>query len=419
LHQPGEFSAGVCVVAHRVFQGVIACDNSNGLNQLLAMSDTPSLSNPLPAGLRWYVRLSKVVLGLALAFWALLLLASLALHFLIVPRIIDWRTEIEDAASQAWGVQVSIGQLSSVSDGLVPSFEVSDFVLRNAQGDDVLHLPKLRASLSPASLLQLSLERIELDGPVLEVRRNADGAWRVAGIDLGAGESSAFADWLLRQPELRIAQGQVRWVDDLLQQAPVQWSDVNLLMRNGLRSHDIRLDANPPPSWGQRISLQGEFTQAFLNRHASDLRTWRGRVYAELPQLELAPWGVYAKAMTGLSIDAGGGWVRVWADWDRGEWLQPGQHLDLIGAYTPHMREVDDTAMSRARVFVDSRATTVHHIGEIMEPLKSGALRDIIADFYDDPALFTRHSADEITIAKNGGGAHLDLMTATYIAAQG
>jgi ornithine cyclodeaminase len=102
----------------------------------------------------------------------------------------------------------------------------------------------------------------------------------------------------------------------------------------------------------------------------------------------------------------------------RGDWLQPGQHLDLIGAYTPAMREVDDTAMARARVFVDSRATTVHHIGEIMSPIASGAIResDIIADFYDDPSLFTRRSADEITIAKNGGGAHLDLMTASYIA---
>ncbi len=102
----------------------------------------------------------------------------------------------------------------------------------------------------------------------------------------------------------------------------------------------------------------------------------------------------------------------------KGEWLQPGQHLDLIGAYTPHMREVDDAAMARARVFVDSRATTVHHIGEIMAPLQSGALReaDIVADFYDDPALFSRKSEDEITIAKNGGGAHLDLMTAHYIA---
>jgi ornithine cyclodeaminase len=102
----------------------------------------------------------------------------------------------------------------------------------------------------------------------------------------------------------------------------------------------------------------------------------------------------------------------------KGDWLQPGQHLDLIGAYTPAMREVDDTAMSRARVFVDARATTLHHIGELMSPIASGAITeaDVIADFYDDPTLYTRLSADEITIAKNGGGAHLDLMTATYIA---
>ncbi len=100
----------------------------------------------------------------------------------------------------------------------------------------------------------------------------------------------------------------------------------------------------------------------------------------------------------------------------RGDWLRPGQHLDLIGAYTPAMREVDDTAMSRARVFVDSRATTVHHIGEIMAPIASGALTEagIVADLYDPPALW-RRSPDDITIAKNGGGAHLDLMTADWI----
>lgn len=102
----------------------------------------------------------------------------------------------------------------------------------------------------------------------------------------------------------------------------------------------------------------------------------------------------------------------------KGEWLQPGQHLDLIGAYRPDMREVDDGAMARARVFVDARATTVHHIGELMAPIRSGAITeaDVLADFYDIASgAFTRQSDDEITIAKNGGGAHLDLMTATYI----
>ena len=102
----------------------------------------------------------------------------------------------------------------------------------------------------------------------------------------------------------------------------------------------------------------------------------------------------------------------------KGDWLQPGQHLDLIGAYTPAMREVDDRAMQRARIFVDARATTIHHIGELIDPIASGAITeaDVIADFYDDPGLYARRSDDEITIAKNGGGAHLDLMTATYIA---
>jgi ornithine cyclodeaminase len=101
-----------------------------------------------------------------------------------------------------------------------------------------------------------------------------------------------------------------------------------------------------------------------------------------------------------------------------GDWLQPGQHLDLIGSYTPAMREVDDTAMARARVFVDARATTVNHIGELMDPIAHGVMTeaDVIADFYDDPTLYARRSDDEITIAKNGGGAHLDLMTAMYIA---
>lgn len=102
----------------------------------------------------------------------------------------------------------------------------------------------------------------------------------------------------------------------------------------------------------------------------------------------------------------------------RGAWLQPGQHLDLIGAYTPAMREVDDEAMARARLFVDSRETTLGHIGELIEPIRSGAISesDVIADFYDDPAFYSRRSPDDITIAKNGGGAHLDLMTADYIA---
>lgn len=99
----------------------------------------------------------------------------------------------------------------------------------------------------------------------------------------------------------------------------------------------------------------------------------------------------------------------------RGDWLRPGQHVNLIGAYRPDMREADDAALRRARIFVDSFDTTVEHIGELKIPLAEGVIAraDLVADFYDLDA-FTAGPGD-ITLFKNGGGAHLDLMTGRYI----
>jgi ornithine cyclodeaminase/alanine dehydrogenase-like protein (mu-crystallin family) len=105
----------------------------------------------------------------------------------------------------------------------------------------------------------------------------------------------------------------------------------------------------------------------------------------------------------------------------RGAWLQPGQHVDLIGAYRPDMREADDEALCRARLFVDSRDTVLDHIGEFKTPLAKGVISrdDVVADFYDLPGgNFTRRNDDEITLFKNGGGGHLDLMTSRYILQQ-
>ncbi len=99
----------------------------------------------------------------------------------------------------------------------------------------------------------------------------------------------------------------------------------------------------------------------------------------------------------------------------RGDWLQPGQHVDLIGAYRPDMREVDDAAILRSRIFVDNLHTTVGHIGELKIPIAKGVIDSshVVADYYD-LGKFQR-SDDDITLFKNGGGAHLDLMTARYI----
>ena len=99
-----------------------------------------------------------------------------------------------------------------------------------------------------------------------------------------------------------------------------------------------------------------------------------------------------------------------------GEWFQPGQHIDLIGAYRPDMREANDAAILRSRVFVDNRQTVLDHIGELKDPIVSGIVGPdhVIADYYDISSMVRQNDA-EITLFKNGGGAHLDLMTSRYI----
>lgn len=102
----------------------------------------------------------------------------------------------------------------------------------------------------------------------------------------------------------------------------------------------------------------------------------------------------------------------------RGAWLRPGTHVDLVGAYLPDMREADDDAIRRARVFVDTRGG-MKESGDIAQPLASGALAESdIAGDLPDLARGTspgRQAADEITLFKSVGNAVEDLAAATYL----
>lgn len=101
----------------------------------------------------------------------------------------------------------------------------------------------------------------------------------------------------------------------------------------------------------------------------------------------------------------------------RGAWLRPGTHVDLIGAFKPSMREADDEVLQRGRLFVDARETTIDEIGELMIPIAERVISaaDVLGDHYDLVAGCSgRTDREQITVFKNGGGAHLDLMTAHH-----
>jgi ornithine cyclodeaminase len=103
----------------------------------------------------------------------------------------------------------------------------------------------------------------------------------------------------------------------------------------------------------------------------------------------------------------------------RGCWIKAGTHIDLIGAYKKDMREADDALIARGALFVDSRETTIKHIGELDIPISRGVISadSVLGDLYDLTAKSPprRRGSDIITIFKNGGGAHLDLMISAYV----
>jgi ornithine cyclodeaminase len=101
-----------------------------------------------------------------------------------------------------------------------------------------------------------------------------------------------------------------------------------------------------------------------------------------------------------------------------GDWLGDGQHIDLVGAYTPDMRESDDTAVRRARVYVDTRAGALKEGGDIVQPLTNGTIggADVIGDLYElsrgQRAGRAPGDATSITLFKSVGAALEDLAAA-------
>lgn len=103
----------------------------------------------------------------------------------------------------------------------------------------------------------------------------------------------------------------------------------------------------------------------------------------------------------------------------KGSFVRPGTHVDLVGAYSRSMRESDDALIRESSIYVDCYDTTLNQAGDISVPIDSGviAATDIRGDLFElvkKPCW--RDSDEEITLYKNGGGAHLDLMIAAYLA---
>ena len=278
--------------------------------------------------------LSKLLLGLAIAAWVIFALAWMALHWVIVPRIGELRPRLEMEASLVLGIPVKIGEISAKSVGIIPSFELKDVALLDAAGREALKLPRILTSVSPASLLQLSVEQIFIESPELDIRRDVQGKLTIAGLDFSKDDknSGGAADWFFSQPEFVIRNGMVHWVDEMPNGVlgvppPLTLSQVDFVSRNPLNKHELRLDATPPAVWGDRFSMRGLFTQSLLSTDKGKFKDWTGQLYTDFSKIDVSEISRYVK-LNGQS-GRGVGVLKAWTSFAKGEWASTTADVSL------------------------------------------------------------------------------------------
>ncbi|OYU43315.1 MAG: TIGR02099 family protein, partial [Burkholderiales bacterium PBB4] len=249
----------------------------------------------------------------------MLVLVWSALHFLIVPRIADFRPLLEQQATRALGVNVKVGAVMALSNGLIPSLEFRDVSLSDAHGREALRLPSVLAALSPRSLLGRGFEQLYVAAPTLDVRRSPDGRFWVAGLPLSLADPSdgVGADWLFSQAELVVRQGTVHWTDESRDAPRLTLSGVDLVIRNKHRRHTMRLDVSPPSHWGERIQLMADLKQALFSPRAGQWTEWDGQVFGDFSRVDLSQLRQYVNV--GVEGVQGWGALRAWVDVKKGK----------------------------------------------------------------------------------------------------
>ncbi len=300
--------------------------------------------------LRLAARAARVLLWLLLSWWLVVGISWGLLHGWIVPRISDFRPRLEAEASRALGVPVRIGQIQMRSRGLIPSFELSEVTFLDREGRAALRLPSVLAALSPRSLWNLGFEQLVIEGAELDVRRLASGQIQVAGLELSQKSTnggSAMADWALEQTELVLRGGTLRWTDDMNAAPPLALTQVDAVLRNPGQRHLVRLDATPPPAWGERFSLRAMLREPLLDRQGAPWQRWSGEVYGEFSRANVSQLKQYIRlAQFGIDVSSGEGALRAWLDLSKGQFTGGTADLALRGVSARLGQELQPLALS-------------------------------------------------------------------------
>ncbi|MFL6709506.1 MAG: YhdP family protein [Massilia sp.] len=241
----------------------------------------------------------------------------LALRYAVLPNIDYYKGDIERMASRAVGNPVTISRIYASWQGLRPNLFLGDVVLRDAGGRPALTLPSVSATFAWWTLLagDARFESLELIRPSLDVRRDTAGRLSVAGIVLQGQQGGPPNDWALRQHQIVIRDGHIDWTDQQRGAPTLSLDQVELTLNNRWNRHRFALRATPPASLAAPVDVRADFTSPRFGASRAAVSLWKGELYADLRDTDLAAWKPYLDYP--FELNQGKGSVRAWLTLDQ------------------------------------------------------------------------------------------------------
>ncbi|WP_332675649.1 YhdP family protein [Aromatoleum sp.] len=263
----------------------------------------------------------------------------------MLPRADQYRAQIAGAIGDAVGLPVSIDALSGDLSGWHPRLHLSGLLLLDRAGRPALRLDAVDATIAWSSLLrgQPHFQRLEIRGPELALRREADGRVFVAGIPIEpGGEGGGFSDWLLGQREIVIRDAALTWSDAQRTAPELRLDRVNLRLSHVGGRYRFGLQAQPPAGLAGALDARGDI----VSREPADPSTWSGKLFVALDQTDLGAWRAWVDYPVELT---GHGGLRAWFGLARGQPTTFAADFALAGVATRLGAELPELKLASAR----------------------------------------------------------------------
>ncbi len=276
--------------------------------------------------LRFFKSSLRYLLLAGLVFYFLAAVTMLAVRYLVLPHVNEWRPQIEQQVSASLGVALTIGEIAASWSGISPTLSVDRVEVKDNQGQILLSIPKANAVVSWRSLflLQPRFAFLELTGVNLRATRHENGELTIAGKRLD-GNSSVEHDslidipavnWLLKQNKIVLHDASFEWQDSLRRAPDLVMRNIDVAVENGLLSHRLLVSVDPPGDLGERLEVVIRSDDIINNLGAGTHANRQAEVYLLVQDFEPSAWAPWVD----LPYDFAGRYsLRLWSDVVRGK----------------------------------------------------------------------------------------------------